>query len=222
MLLNNMNNWLTYLIPIIQPTLGPDSLYNNPYNNNPSGGGGGANPYMGYAQAGVTVATGALEMDQGIKARINEYRDMDVSVQGQQFEDGYKPTYNLGDDIQKLSNLRTDQPNVGKGMVGANIAKGATTGFSAGAATMNPWGMAIGTVAGAIGGLFAGIFGKEKAKDEHEKKLGALEANVQRGQDRFNQANESYYNAIEGKSIFNLHEQRKQNRYNIPSFNSLY
>jgi len=200
--------------------MGPDSLYNNPYTPKEEGSGAGANPYMGYAQAGMTAITGAVGMAEDIKGRINEFRDMDVSVDGLDYSQGDKPTYNLGDDIQKLSALRTVDP--GKGMIGGSIAKGISTGFSAGAATMNPWGMAIGTVAGAIGGLFAGIGGKNKAKDEHEKKVRELTENVERGQGQFNTANENFYEAQDSRDIFNLQQERKQNRiYNIPSFASL-
>ena len=194
----------------------------NPYMNPAPSGGGGANPYIGYAQAGMTALTGSVEMGQGIRGRIDEYRDMDVSVQGQQFDEGYKPTYDLGADIQKLSSLRTEAPDVGKGMIGANMLKGLSTGFSAGAATMNPWAMGIGAVAGTIGGLFAGIFGKQKTKDEYDKKVTALGENVKRRQDQFNLANESFYDAQDARSVFNIQQERKQNRmYNIPSFNSI-
>jgi hypothetical protein len=217
----------------------------NPYNNNTQFGGdlkgagdwlsanGGQNPYWGSgggggngaaqaAQSGVAALTGAVEMGVGIKGRIDEFRNMNVNVQGQTFDEGYKPQYNIGSDITKLNNLMGMKDEVGKGMIGGNVAKGAMTGLAAGSATGNPLGMAIGTAAGAVGGLFAGIFGKKKTREEYDDKVSELQTNVTRRQGQFNTANKAYYDNQDARGIYNIHQERKQNRmYNIPSFNSL-
>lgn len=193
----------------------------NPYSQGTSAsagaGIGGANPYM---QAGVAAIGTVAGIAGDVKGSINEFRDMDVSVGGLREDFQGRPQYDLLGDIQKLSGLRTSEP--GKGLIGRSVLSGLTGGAAAGSVVPG-WGTAIGAVGGAIGGLFAGLFGKQKAIRERDEKLRELDVNIDRKQEAFNVSNERFYEAQTSREVFNIQQERRENRmYNIPSFNSIY
>jgi hypothetical protein len=170
------------------------------------------NPYAGampYVGAGLEALTGGIDLFSSARSAIDQYRDMDIN--SPETEVNGVPTYAGVADLQNTADA-IDPNEAGKGLGLQGLATGAKAG--SGLFAVNPLVGGIATGVGAIIGGVAGLFGRNKAREEAEMKKREADSKFMLAQQGYNEDVGDYYTSVD--------QQRSERQGQINEANRIY
>jgi len=160
------------------------------------------------SQASAVVGGVSNLLSQGL-GMVNSANSIQTNAPDAQIDTAGKPIFNLGEAQQNTAAINP------QGASGSEVASGALSGASAGAA-FGPWGAAIG---GVFGGASALIFGKKRKNRANGKKQLA-EGNLFTAQKLYNQGIMNYNTAQSSQAAYRDSVNTDQRMNNLYTFNN--